>query len=730
MVSRYDRDEDERRFLPWFIGLGALLLVGGGTLTYGYFKGWFCQWEIGHDCPCKNATCIAYPPPNLTKDIVPLNSGAQTLGTIPFEDSFTEPCDKKLAEFSDRERPAQCIDVLYATSRNRIDDNYGNSFSKTNSFGSASVLVPFILPKTTIQKYCEQFEIFGISIDARYFPFFCVEDDTGQRYSNEDFETITEREYLLRRDELRKLGQKSDWIGLARVSPESSGNDERNHSLASGFLRGVNSNLAPQERSILLYIPGFNASFEDSVETAAHLAADLNFRENLDPKIARKMAVGLPIVYSWPTLETSIDWDISRQLFYYFESQLRADIAAKEFTNFLTELVTNTDVKNLNIIAYSMGNRVLLDSLPQIRRGLRNQSNEPVIVRIVHAAGDVGRSEYREIIENSPLNADSSDATVAIYHSGTDAVLQGSSYAQVYKAILYTQIYFSEDSLTSRLRRLRSELENISWLTAPIIEGILRVYEEREASIKNLVGQIGDAAEEFQFEDFCRLGGAFLSSCGPTTFNETGYTTIDATFIYPDFDFHGYFEKSPAVVSDVGCEFRGIRPGSPNRGVREIDGSRSLWLLDPKATVVDECITSEKLYVVKRKKPEPKTTKKRYTVYFPLLESDRIFKAPLPFGENGEGAENFLRSRARRYAGSVVSVEIHAYADTSGRESFNQSLSDARASFLSSFLVQNGIEQNRINATGLGEFPVQPSGSKGFRTPENRRAVITFVVTE
>lgn len=69
-------------------------------------------------------------------------------------------------------------------------------------------------------------------------------------------------------------------------------------------------------------------------------------------------------------------------------------------------------------------------------------------------------------------------------------------------------------------------------------------------------------------------------------------------------------------------------------------------------------------------------------------------------------------------------VKIKGYTDSIGSNSYNQKLSEKRAHSVRSFLVLNGINENRIEYVGMGEKdPIADNKTKDGRK-ENRRVEI------
>ncbi|MCL1038572.1 OmpA family protein [Shewanella corallii] len=69
-------------------------------------------------------------------------------------------------------------------------------------------------------------------------------------------------------------------------------------------------------------------------------------------------------------------------------------------------------------------------------------------------------------------------------------------------------------------------------------------------------------------------------------------------------------------------------------------------------------------------------------------------------------------------------LNILGYTDSTGSESYNLRLSQVRAAEVSNYLAQNGVQVNRLSASGMGEAnPIASNGTKEGRA-QNRRVEI------
>jgi len=72
-------------------------------------------------------------------------------------------------------------------------------------------------------------------------------------------------------------------------------------------------------------------------------------------------------------------------------------------------------------------------------------------------------------------------------------------------------------------------------------------------------------------------------------------------------------------------------------------------------------------------------------------------------------------------------IQIEGHTDSQGADSYNQLLSERRASSVRDFLLNQGIESRRTRAVGYGErSPVASNGTESGRE-QNRRVELTLV---
>jgi esterase/lipase superfamily enzyme len=123
--------------------------------------------------------------------------------------------------------------------------------------------------------------------------------------------------------------------------------------------------------AVLIFVHGFNVTFDQALQRGAQLKRDLNF----DGPVA---------VFSWPS---------QGSMFEYGTDRVSADAAVQRLTEFVDRIVTETGARRVHIVAHSMGNRVLLPSLMKIA-GDPTSVSKPRLGEIILAAPAVPEREF------------------------------------------------------------------------------------------------------------------------------------------------------------------------------------------------------------------------------------------------------------------------------------------------------------------------------------------------
>jgi esterase/lipase superfamily enzyme len=179
------------------------------------------------------------------------------------------------------------------------------------------------------------------------------------------------------------------------------------------FYRQLSGIVAKSGRKqVLVFIHGYNVSFEDAVYRTAQISYDLNFD-------------GGPILYSWPS---------EGALTSYPTDANNAEWTVPHLRWFLEDVATKTQAEEIQVIAHSMGNRPLMSAMNQI------SSESSLAVR----------SRFREVVLTAPdIDADvfkrlatalrQTARHVTLYASSNDLALKASRDFQGYQRAGDTQ---------------------------------------------------------------------------------------------------------------------------------------------------------------------------------------------------------------------------------------------------------------------------------------------------
>jgi esterase/lipase superfamily enzyme len=183
--------------------------------------------------------------------------------------------------------------------------------------------------------------------------------------------------------------------------------DDRNrlNQMAAGdFWANVQATLAQKnerERMALVFIHGYNVSFDAAAKSAAQIGCDLGIP-------------GMTAFYSWPSKARLVDYIADEQSIQASENQL---------AEFLTDFVAQSHAERVHIIAHSMGNRGLWRSLQRIASRFQGQNHLP-FGQIFLAAPDEDPGLLRDLAPTFETIAD----RTTLYLSGRDKALGSSEW--------------------------------------------------------------------------------------------------------------------------------------------------------------------------------------------------------------------------------------------------------------------------------------------------------------
>ena len=128
------------------------------------------------------------------------------------------------------------------------------------------------------------------------------------------------------------------------------------------------------EREAVVFLHGYNVSFEQAALRAAQMGYDLGI-------------AGVMAFYSWPSKGT---------LAGYPADEATIEASEEFVTKFLTDMATRSGATRVHIIAHSMGNRALLRAIDRIASRAAGLTDTP-FGQIILAAADVDRDTFARL---------------------------------------------------------------------------------------------------------------------------------------------------------------------------------------------------------------------------------------------------------------------------------------------------------------------------------------------
>ena len=193
---------------------------------------------------------------------------------------------------------------------------------------------------------------------------------------------------------------------------------------AVAAFNGRLTKLKPSDRHVLLFVHGYNTRFEEAVYRFAQIVHDAG-------------APVVPVLFTWPSRGRLFDYVYDRESATYSRDALEAILQA---------LVKNPNVKQISVLAHSMGNFVTVEAIRQM--AIRNHGMPPKIRDIMLASPDIDFDVFRRQI--AEIEASDKSPPVTLFVSRDDQALAASSllagseprlgvidpHAEPYKSIL------------------------------------------------------------------------------------------------------------------------------------------------------------------------------------------------------------------------------------------------------------------------------------------------------
>jgi esterase/lipase superfamily enzyme len=168
----------------------------------------------------------------------------------------------------------------------------------------------------------------------------------------------------------------------------------------NSFVNTLRQSVANSKASdLLLFIHGYNTSFEDAAIRTAQIAYDLKFP-------------GQTILYSWPS-------EAEFKLYPSDENNIGWTIP--HFEEFLNLLLTSVGADMVHTIAHSMGNRIIVQALNDLKDSILPE-NAAKLHNVIFAAPDVDAATFKQFVKQFQQKAD----RLTLYASSNDKALKAS----------------------------------------------------------------------------------------------------------------------------------------------------------------------------------------------------------------------------------------------------------------------------------------------------------------
>jgi esterase/lipase superfamily enzyme/HEAT repeat protein len=165
------------------------------------------------------------------------------------------------------------------------------------------------------------------------------------------------------------------------------------------FFDELRSDLGRRGDSILIFVHGYNVTFEDAARRTAQMAYDLEF-------------AGAPMFYSWPSQGS---W------YRYREDEKYVELAVDHIKQFLVDVARRSQAKSIHLIAHSMGNRGLTAALREIEVDAGDRG--ALFNQVVLAAPDINADIFKARIAPAIVKR---AEQVTMYASSNDLALAAS----------------------------------------------------------------------------------------------------------------------------------------------------------------------------------------------------------------------------------------------------------------------------------------------------------------
>lgn len=174
------------------------------------------------------------------------------------------------------------------------------------------------------------------------------------------------------------------------------------------FIKHINNRIEINKNTtMLVFIHGFNVSFDNAAYRTAQISYDLEFE-------------GISMFYSWPSAES---------IFGYQKDEETSSIVVPYFSKIIEDILEKSKVSEICFIAHSMGNRILTEALAGIPN---HQKNRVKISQIILAAPDINVELFRTKIYPELKKF---KRKITLYASSRDSALKVSKRIHRYRRL-------------------------------------------------------------------------------------------------------------------------------------------------------------------------------------------------------------------------------------------------------------------------------------------------------
>jgi esterase/lipase superfamily enzyme len=189
------------------------------------------------------------------------------------------------------------------------------------------------------------------------------------------------------------------------------------------------------ERRALIYIHGYNTTFAGAAVRAAQIGFDLGIR-------------GIMAFFSWPS---------HGALRHYLADATAIELAEDAFVEFLQLLMRVEGIQHIDILAHSMGNRLLLRTIPILSQLKRIAGRNLGIRHLLLAAPDVDIGKFSQVAEHYRSVP---DKWTTVYTCRKDLAIAASTWLSDAKRLSYEPPVYSDFGLDT----ISASLLPLDWL--------------------------------------------------------------------------------------------------------------------------------------------------------------------------------------------------------------------------------------------------------------------------